>query len=132
MISRIAYILVCILSVALSCRPNPFCDADLSSLLDSTLLDKIVGGTYADEGQYPWLVYISDGHILCAGSIINERWILTAAHCQMKLEFLFVFCGTNDLFLSNTNVRKVKVDKFIRVNFYFYSLQEQRKVICNF
>src|SRR5947207_430435 len=52
------------------------------------LAPKVVGGTPAAEGAYPWQVslvvsWIADlgaGHF-CAGSIYNERWIVTAAHC---------------------------------------------------
>ena len=45
---------------------------------------RIVGGTNAQEGTYPWIVLILfKGDPWCAGSILNEQWILTAAHCFM-------------------------------------------------
>lgn len=51
---------------------------------------KIVGGKDADVKDYPWQVAIfgadKDGNIteqMCGGSIIDEFWILTAAHCIM-------------------------------------------------
>lgn len=44
---------------------------------------KIVGGKETEEGAYPWQVMLwePERKAFCGGSIINERWIMTAAHC---------------------------------------------------
>ncbi|XP_072930063.1 phenoloxidase-activating enzyme 1-like [Epargyreus clarus] len=47
---------------------------------------RIVGGKKADLFEYPWMALIShntrDGFAFkCGGSIINKRYVLTAAHC---------------------------------------------------
>ncbi|XP_065075902.1 serine protease nudel [Ochlerotatus camptorhynchus] len=43
---------------------------------------QIVGGMKADPGAYPFIVAIfRDGKFHCGSSIINEHWVLTAAHC---------------------------------------------------
>ncbi|RWS26765.1 chymotrypsinogen A-like protein [Leptotrombidium deliense] len=44
---------------------------------------RIVGGTEAKQGAYPWMVALlhSDLSFFCGGSLINDRYILTAAHC---------------------------------------------------
>ncbi|XP_023554855.1 coagulation factor IX isoform X2 [Octodon degus] len=45
-------------------------------------LTRVVGGENAKPGQFPWQVLLkSDTEAFCGGSIINEKWVVTAAHC---------------------------------------------------
>ncbi|XP_015602364.1 chymotrypsin-2 [Cephus cinctus] len=61
---------------------------------------KIVGGAAAEDGQYPYQVSLrlNDRHF-CGGSILTERWILTAAHCLSGFNdtSIKVVTGTNTL-----------------------------------
>ncbi|XP_042741265.1 uncharacterized protein LOC122187633 isoform X3 [Lagopus leucura] len=44
---------------------------------------RITGGTLCHRGQCPWQVLIRDSRDIgfCGGSLINSRWVITAAHC---------------------------------------------------
>jgi len=43
---------------------------------------RIVGGTQASVNEYPWQAALMSGsQQFCGGSLINDRYILTAAHC---------------------------------------------------
>ncbi|KAH9509655.1 Transmembrane protease serine 3 [Bulinus truncatus] len=43
---------------------------------------KIVGGHTTTITKYPWQVSIrQDGYHICGGTLINNQWVLTAAHC---------------------------------------------------
>lgn len=47
---------------------------------------RIVGGVVTEMNEYPWLVALStanDGqnHPFCGGSVYNDLWVITAAHC---------------------------------------------------
>ncbi|KAK9758553.1 Trypsin [Popillia japonica] len=59
---------------------------------------RIVGGKQAYEGQFPYQVSLQNTSKIhfCGGSILNEQWILTAAHCipDMSPKQLLVYTGS--------------------------------------
>ncbi|KAG7154600.1 CLIP domain-containing serine protease 2-like [Homarus americanus] len=87
---------------------------------DSEGLTRIVGGTEAPIDSHPWMAVLgyravgsSTTEFLCGGSVINERYILTAAHCVLesvlgnkKLEVVRLgeWDLTTDLDCARTNI----------------------------
>uniref|UniRef100_A0A672FBZ1 Serine protease 56 n=1 Tax=Salarias fasciatus TaxID=181472 RepID=A0A672FBZ1_SALFA len=43
---------------------------------------RIVGGSPAAPGSWPWLVNLQlDGAMMCGGVLVDSSWVVTAAHC---------------------------------------------------
>lgn len=46
---------------------------------------RVVGGRLSGPGTWPWLVAIlRNGIFHCGGVILDESWIMTAAHCVYR------------------------------------------------
>jgi secreted trypsin-like serine protease len=48
---------------------------------------RIIGGNEVTPHSWPWQVMITDGMIMCGATLINNEWLVTAAHCTEKLAF---------------------------------------------
>merc|ERR1711931_33018 len=60
--------------------------------------ERIVGGHEAEEHQWPWQValFIDDAWF-CGGSLINENYVLTAAHCVDGASYFDIMAGAHNV-----------------------------------
>lgn len=67
---------------------------------EAAIQGRITGGTTAAAGSWPWMASIQNvySYHLCGASIINERWLVTAASCLsgLRARNILVVTGTND------------------------------------
>ncbi|KAJ8946976.1 hypothetical protein NQ318_015914 [Aromia moschata] len=103
---------------------NNFADVACGSHKFAKRLGKIVGGENAHKGEFPWLVSITrrGGHF-CGGTVINNRFIMTAAHCLctgigpeiLQPNSLKVTMSQHDLTQKNADAYQMSI-KDVRVH----------------
>ena len=62
---------------------------------------KIVGGDQANHGEWPWQALLSVG---CGGSLINNKWVVTAAHCTMGYVQLIIYFSNTQIYTGQMRV----------------------------
>ncbi|KYM97521.1 PREDICTED: proclotting enzyme-like [Cyphomyrmex costatus] len=75
--------------------------------------ERIVGGKNADPGEWPWMIGLFNaGRQFCGGSLINDRHVLTAAHCVANMNSwdvarLIIRLGDYNI-RTNTEIRHIE------------------------
>lgn len=87
-----------------TCGMSPYTDAGASQ-------SRIFYGETARPGEFPWQVALQyNGSHFCGGTILNRKFILTAAHCvQMKdKSYYSVVAGIHNSSDTGSNVQTVR------------------------
>ncbi|KAM0734718.1 Clotting factor G beta subunit [Formica fusca] len=59
-----------------------YCECGKRNVFSSS--SRIIGGQEVSENEYPWMagiISVNRSRVICGASIINDRYVLTAAHC---------------------------------------------------
>lgn len=83
------------------------------------LFSKIVGGVEAKRHSIPWQVALfKSNRFFCGGSLINSRWVLTAAHClpssNSQAGSLRVRLGEHNLISNDGSEQDIRVSAIYR------------------
>merc|ERR1719457_69634 len=96
---------------------------------------RIVGGEEAADGEFPWQVSLRQiGAIgathFCGGSIIDENWIMTAAHCCAGQTPAFMHVVAGGIKLNAAEGEEEKRDLEMIIGHPDYDSRELTNDIC--
>ncbi|TRY69733.1 hypothetical protein DNTS_035415 [Danionella cerebrum] len=83
----------------------------------SLVRGRIMGGSAAPWGSWPWLVNLRlDGALMCGGVLVDSAWVLTAAHCftgSRSESYWSAVVGEFDLTKTDPGEQIMKVNRII-------------------
>ncbi|XP_077475948.1 polyserase-2-like [Stigmatopora argus] len=90
------------------------CGAQLDVCGQPPLNSRIVGGQDANDGDWPWQVSLHrNGNHFCGASLINNQWLLTAAHCLDGITPQLAYMGRLRQSGSNPNEVSRTIDRTV-------------------
>ncbi|XP_012623655.1 trypsin-like [Microcebus murinus] len=73
--------------------------------------DKIVGGYTCQANSVPYQASLNSGYHFCGGSLINDQWVVSAAHCYKSR--IQVRLGEHNIQLTEGNEQFINAAKII-------------------
>ncbi|XP_054166444.1 plasma kallikrein-like [Oppia nitens] len=96
---------------------------------------RVIGGENSSENAWPWMAQIKMNkkkHPICGGSLISDRWVLTAAHCfDDYFKNIDKATKITSIVLGQTNLKKesrIMVTKKVK-NIILHDYYDVKKVI---
>lgn len=91
---RLACLIIMALCILCAASDSNFEQLGLTSEKASDFNSRIVGGNDAKEGQFPYQASLQNRYNkehFCGASILNSRFLLTAAHCTDHASTMFIY-----------------------------------------
>ena len=78
--------------------------------------DRIVNGEDAVPHSWPWQVSLQtySGSHFCGGTLVNESWVVTAAHCPVYPRYTRVILGEHNRSSNAEDIQTMGVEKFFK------------------
>lgn len=87
----------------------------LATAVAAPMEGRITHGEKAHEGQFPYQVGLSlaigSSGAWCGGSLISDRWIVTAAHCADGVDSVTVYVGAINIREEESGQQRIHVEK---------------------
>ncbi|XP_016028941.2 serine protease grass-like [Drosophila simulans] len=108
---------------------EPNCGVSISSYGNGNAVPMIVNGRPADMFANPWMALVYSGRSMCGGSLITNRFVLSAAHCVTD-DHTDIYLGefnrstlTDCSTTSMPNAIQIAVDAYIKHPLYVEATQ---------
>ncbi|XP_055327372.1 transmembrane protease serine 9-like [Paramacrobiotus metropolitanus] len=118
-------VILCCVIPCIAVNADYGCGRTVFPAKHNRFIDKIVGGTVAEKGSWPWQIHLARTVSFlglfntttfgCGGTIIDQQWIITAAHCvdPKTASLHFIRVGQHDSSIQEPHARNYGVDRVI-------------------